>query len=978
MYLKEIKASGFKSFADKINLNLNDNITCIVGPNGSGKSNIVDAVKWVMGEQSVKTLRGSNNMSDVIFSGSKSRKSLNLASVTLVFDNTDSYLKVPYTEIEITRKVYRSGENEYFLNGEKCRLKDINDLFLDSGIGKYAFNIISQGEVANIINSTPYERRAIFEEAAGVLKYKKRKEEALRKLEKTKENMTRIEDIISELTERIEPLKAQRSAAIKYLDYQEKLSDVEIALIVHDLENLNNKFHENETKIEETQNEIAKLMGASTSKDIDLENYKQELIKTNEKIASLNKEYIELTKELERLNGEKNILSERSKYESNDLKVHENITNLKEKNLLLKNEITSQTNDIKQLTSLKTNTINEKNSIQKALETITKEKRKIEENISQNTKQETEINYKIKYLTDYIEQGGNTSPNVKKVLSNPKLKGIHNTISNLIKTEDKYLVALTIALGGAKDYIIVDIPENAKSAINFLKENNLGRVTFYPLSVIKPRHIDETTKNILTKEQGYIDTIDNIVTYNQTYQNIIKHQLGTTILVENIDNANIISKKINNRYRIITLSGESINVGGSITGGKVKTNNIISERYELQKLEAKIKTITNSTEELNKKYQEKLLEEKELQNKIFQIEKQKVIEEEELRTKEEILKQSIEELNKITNELNNLGGIVNNTLKDQEQQLMETYYKVMSKKQETEKTTKQEINNKEKLETKIDELEASFRLNNTAVRTLENNLKEYEISNTKSSVKMDNLLSILSETYQMTFEKAKENYILEIDEEIARKNVNEYKRVIKNIGVVNVASIEEYDRINTRYEFMKKQNNDLKEASEKLLEIISELDEVMKDEFLKSFKQVQIEFDKVFKSLFGGGEAKLELTDSKNLLETGININVTPPGKKLSSINLLSGGEKTLTAISILFAILNIKSIPFCLFDEVEAALDEANVDRFGNYLKKYNGKTQLIIITHKKKTMEYANTLYGITMQESGVSKLVSVKLVD
>ena len=978
MYLKEIKASGFKSFADKINLNLNDNITCIVGPNGSGKSNIVDAVKWVMGEQSVKTLRGSNNMSDVIFSGSKSRKSLNLASVTLVFDNTDSYLKVPYTEIEITRKVYRSGENEYFLNGEKCRLKDINDLFLDSGIGKYAFNIISQGEVANIINSTPYERRAIFEEAAGVLKYKKRKEEALRKLEKTKENMTRIEDIISELTERIEPLKAQRSAAIKYLDYQEKLSDVEIALIVHDLENLNNKFHENETKIEETQNEIAKLMGASTSKDIDLENYKQELIKTNEKIASLNKEYIELTKELERLNGEKNILSERSKYESNDLKVHENITNLKEKSLLLKNEITSQTNDIKQLTSLKTNTINEKNSIQKALETITKEKRKIEENISQNTKQETEINYKIKYLTDYIEQGGNTSPNVKKVLSNPKLKGIHNTISNLIKTEDKYLIALTIALGGAKDYIIVDTPENAKSAINFLKENNLGRVTFYPLSVIKPRHIDETTKNILTKEQGYIDTIDNIVTYNQTYQNIIKHQLGTTILVENIDNANIISKKINNRYRIITLSGESINVGGSITGGKVKTNNIISERYELQKLEAKIKTITNSTEELNKKYQEKLLEEKELQNKIFQIEKQKVIEEEELRTKEEILKQSIEELNKITNELNNLGGIVNNTLKDQEQQLMEKYYKVMSKKQETEKTTKQEINNKEKLETKIDELEASFRLNNTAVRTLENNLKEYEISNTKSSVKMDNLLSILSETYQMTFEKAKENYILEIDEEIARKNVNEYKRVIKNIGVVNVASIEEYDRINTRYEFMKKQNNDLKEASEKLLEIISELDEVMKDEFLKSFKQVQIEFDKVFKSLFGGGEAKLELTDSKNLLETGININVTPPGKKLSSINLLSGGEKTLTAISILFAILNIKSIPFCLFDEVEAALDEANVDRFGNYLKKYNGKTQLIIITHKKKTMEYANTLYGITMQESGVSKLVSVKLVD
>ena len=351
MYLKEIKTSGFKSFADKINLSLNDNITCIVGPNGSGKSNIVDAVKWVMGEQSVKTLRGSNNMSDVIFSGSKSRKPLNLASVTLVFDNSDSYLKVPYTEISITRKVYRSGENEYYINGEKCRLKDIGDLFLDSGIGKYAFNIISQGEVANIINSSPYERRGIFEEAAGVLKYKKRKEEALRKLDKTNENMTRIKDIIAELNERIEPLKMQRESALKYLDYQEKLSDVEIALIVHDLEKLNNIFHENENKIEEVQNEIAKLMGNTGSKDALLEKKKEDLLKTNEEIASLNQKYIELTKSLEQLNGEKNILNERSKYESNDLKVHENITNLTEKSLALKNEQISINSDISILKS---------------------------------------------------------------------------------------------------------------------------------------------------------------------------------------------------------------------------------------------------------------------------------------------------------------------------------------------------------------------------------------------------------------------------------------------------------------------------------------------------------------------------------------------------------------------------------------------------------------------------------------------------
>ncbi len=978
MYLKEIKISGFKSFADKINLSLNDNITCIVGPNGSGKSNIVDAVKWVMGEQSVKTLRGSNNMADVIFSGSKSRKPLNLASVTLVFDNSDSYLKVPYTEISITRKVYRSGENEYYINGEKCRLKDIGDLFLDSGIGKYAFNIISQGEVANIINSSPYDRRGIFEEAAGVLKYKKRKEEALRKLDKTNENMTRIKDIITELNERIEPLKMQRESALKYLDYQEKLSDVEIALIVHDLERLNNIFHENENKIEEVQNEIAKLMGNTGSKDALLEKKKDDLLKTNEEIASLNQKYIELTKSLEKLNGEKNILNERSKYESNDLKVHENITNLTEKSLALKNEQISINSDISILKSNQDNIKNMLVSKESNFRDLTSARKDIEGKLNNLNKQKQEISYKIKYLNDYIEQGGASSPSVKKVLSNPKLSGIHNTISNLVDTNSDYLLALTVALGGAKDYVVVNTPFDAKSAINYLKENNLGRVTFYPLNVIKPRYVDGDTLSVLTRTNGYIDTFDNIVTYDEKYRNIIKNVLGNVILVDNIDNANMISKQINNRYRVVTLSGEVINVGGSITGGKIKTNSIISEKYELQKQEVRQENIIKEIEGLKPRLEEIVKKEQEFQDDIFKISKDKVRLEEELNSKNEQLEKVTSDILKTSGELNNLEGLVNNTITKQEEEITKKYYDVMLEKDETGKISKQKIQSKEKLEAEIDELEASFRLNSTAIRTLESKLKECEISKTRSSVKMDNLLNTLSETYQMTFEKAKENYILEIDEDLARKNVGEYKRIIKNIGVVNIGAIEEYDRINTRYEFMQKQNNDLEEASKSLLEIIKELDEVMKDEFLKSFKQVQVEFEKVFKSLFGGGEAKLELTDKSDLLETGININVTPPGKKLSSINLLSGGEKTLTAISLLFAILNIKSIPFCLFDEVEAALDDANVDRFGNYLKKYNGKTQLVIITHKKKTMEYANALYGITMQESGVSKLVSVKLVD
>lgn len=978
MYLKEIKASGFKSFADKINIALNDQITCIVGPNGSGKSNIVDAVKWVLGEQSVKNLRGSNNMADVIFSGSKSRGPLNVASVTLVFDNTDSYLKVPYSEISVTRKVYRNGENEYFINSQKCRLKDINDMFLDSGIGKYAFNIISQGEVSNIINSSPSERRAIFEEAAGVLKYKKRKEEALRKLEKTNENMVRIKDIIMELDTQIEPLRKQKEAAEAYLDYKSKLSDTEIALIVSDLEKLNTEFHSNEHRITSLQDEIASLMSQSSTSDVSLESLKKELFEVNERIASFNKEYISLTGELERLNGEKNILSERSKYESDDIKVHENITNLKEKSLLLKNEVMSLEDDFKIISDKENSRKEELSLLNDKFVNKRAESDNLKKQIDSKNKELIDISYKIKSLTDYIEQGAGVSINVKKVLSNPKLSGIHNTISNLIEVDEEYITPLTVALGGSKDYVVVNNPDDAKSAIRFLKENNLGRVTFYPLSVIKPRFIDNETLLILKSTDGFINTMDNIVTFDKKYESIIKNRLGSVILADNIDNANNIRNLINSRYMIVTLTGEVINVGGSITGGKVKTSSVIEERHELQRLSDLKEKVEQDLVLIQNKFDEITLEVKDYQNSIFSLEKDCVVLSQESIAKKTLYEKTKDDLSKVEIELSSLESLSNNTIKDEQEKVMEKYYEVMAKKEQVEKKSKTDISLKEKIEANIEEIEASYRMSSSNIRNLELELKKCEIANSKASVRMDALLNELSETYQMTFEKAKANYILEIEEDEARSSVNRYKRALEAIGPVNLLAIEEYDRVSTRYDFLNKQNSDLEEALKELLKIISELDEVMKAEFLRSFKQVQIEFNRVFKELFNGGEAKLELTDSTNLLECGINIVVTPPGKRLSNINLLSGGEKSLTAISLLFAILNIKNIPFCLFDEVEAALDEANVDRFGSYLQKYNNKTQLIIITHKKKTMEYANTLYGITMQESGVSKLVSVKLVD
>ena len=977
MYLKEIKISGFKSFADKTNITLDDKITCIVGPNGSGKSNIIDAVKWVLGEQSVKSLRGTNNMSDVIFAGSKSRSPLNLASVSLVFDNSDSYLKVPYTEISVTRKVFRSGENEYYLNNEKCRLKDIYDLFLDSGMGKYAFNIISQGEVSKIISDSPLERRTIFEEAAGVLKYKRRKEEALKKLDKTNENLTRVKDIIKELEEQIEPLKIQSEKANKYLKIKENLEQIEIALIANDLEKLNVLYHEQTKQIEDLTNEIIEKTTSITNDDIELENKKQELEKINENLASLQQNLLLLTKEEEKLNGEKNIIKERSKYDAEDVKVHENITNLKEQKLSLNNKLLSIKTDLTILDNKIKDNIKESSNKNNEYVSLNNTKEDIKNKISSLENSISQTEYKIKYLNDYIENSS-FPMSVKRLLNNPKLKGIHNTISKLIDVEEKYALSLEVALGGAKDYVVVDNPNIAKACINYLKENNLGRVTFFPLDVIKPRFIDNETLNELKTKEGFINVLANLVSYDEMYKNIVFNQLGNVLVVNNIDNANIISKVINNKYKIVTLDGEIINVGGSITGGTIKKKSIISEKYELENLLTKKELGEKEILSLKEKQEIILKDIKEKETTLYEIGKEKVLLTEEYNAKHENYNNLKDTLDRVTLELNNLEDLEDNSIKSEEEKILEKYYEVLKEKELVNKKLLLLTDDKEKTSSLIEEYQAKYRLNNSNIRNLEEKKKTLEIDSSKMSVKMDNLLTILSETYQMTFEKAKANYVLEEDIDVARKNVNIYKKELKEIGIVNLGAIEEYERVSKRYEFLTKQNNDLEEAITTLLKIINELDNVMEKEFIKTFKEIEIEFNNVFKELFGGGYAKLKLTDESNILETGVNIEVSPPGKKITSISLLSGGEKTLTAISLLFAVLNIKKIPFCLFDEVEAALDEANVDRVGTYFSKYIGKTQLIIITHKKKTMEYANTLYGITMQESGVSKLVSVKLVD
>lgn len=977
MYLKEIQATGFKSFADKLTISLDNRTTCIVGPNGSGKSNIVDAVRWVLGEQSVKSLRGDNGMTDVIFTGSNSRNALNVASVSLTFDNSDNYLKTPYNEVVVKRRVYRSGENEYFLNGEKCRLKDVTDLFIDSGIGRDSFNIISQGEIDKIISNSAADRRQIFEEAAGVLKYKKRKEEAIRKLDKTRDNMNRVDDIINELEGQVEPLKEQSKQALEYLDNKEKLQNVEVALIVSEIEKINNEREQTKKRIDEINNNILNLNIKNNNSDTDLIDNKNKLSKLELELKLLNNNLVDLIRKEEKLNGEKSLLQERSKYSANDQKVYDNMSNLKEKSLKIENDIYLRNKDYE---ILKNDYNDESSQIDKLERELLSVKKKYADLISESgykRRDLVELNQKIEVLTNNIENGGSLSSSVKAVLNNPRLGGIHQVLGNLVECDAVYTKALEVALLASKQYVVVDDERCAKNAINYLKDNNLGRATFFPLSAVKGRSVDSEVIYEVMNMDGYINTFINLVKYDKVYYNVIANQLGNVLVVRDMDSANQISRKINNRYKIVTLDGEVFNVGGSITGGSLKiSRSIISDRRDLELCQLKKKEVSDLIKEFDKQIEEYNDEVHIIEENIYKEKIKQVALEEKIKNSKEEIKNLKLELEKVNSELDSLGHIVDSSISSLEEKITKLFYEVNRDKEELQKNISVMTKEKDRLASLIDEQEAVSKLNNAELYKFERELKDLEVSSSKNEVKLDNYLNILNEEYELTFERARDNYILEVEVNEARNLVNTYKNNIKRLGMVNLAAIEEYKRVSERYEFLIGQRTDLEHAKETLLEIIDEMDEVMKTEFTKTFKQVNEEFGRVFKELFKGGNANLKLVDPNNILETDIEINACPPGKKLKSISLLSGGEKTLTAISLLFAILNVRVVPFCLFDEVEAALDEANVDNFGTYLNHYKDKTQFLIITHKKKTMEYADTLYGITMQESGVSKLVSVKL--
>lgn len=974
MYLKSIRAQGFKSFADKLDLEINPGITGIVGPNGSGKSNIVDAVRWVLGEQSVKSLRGQNNMTDCIFSGSESREAQKRAMVALVFDNSDHYLHSDFKEVEIKRIVYSTGENEYFINNARVRLKDVTDLFIDSGAGTNAFNIISQGNVTDIVNSKSSDRRVIFESAAGVLKYKKRKEESLKKLEKTEENLMRIKLVIDELATTVEPLKEQSIVAQKYLNIKDELESIDIALIAKDITDLNLEY----TKItEEIKNLKEKLLTLKDkTEDSKLETLKFRSLELEENLNKKKEELLKVTENLSDLNGEKKLTIERQKYETNNDVLENNLIKLKEKELELNKNITLCEREVLDIE----NSINSERSkgedVKNNLLVLKVKKSTASNTLMDTTKAKFLLENKIQILENNILSAESAPVSVRNILNNPRLHGIHNTIGKLIDIPEKYLVATDIALGASSNFLVVDDENAALNAIDFLKDRKLGRATFFPLNVIKGKYVNNEVIDDIKNINGYIGVLSDLIDFDPKYRNIVENQLGQVVVVDNERTLNIIGKLINYKYKVVSLDGEILHVGGSITGGTSKKNTMLNEKNELnklkselQKMDIKIKDLTDEVNDITNNMEE--LEEREnVLNKYV------ILLNDELFNKKTNLSRLNEEHKNVLSELEGINDMKSNKLDDHLMKLMEKINNLSKTRELIEKDIKLITKEKNDLNDEINILDKKLRDSSSSYNIVNNELKSKEVASGKLEVKLDNLLGDLNNNYNLTYEAASSSYTLEMDADIARDHVSNLKRELNKLGNVNLGSIEEYERISKRYEFLTSQKFDLESASMELKGIINEMDDIMVEKFAKSFESIKQEFSKIFKMMFKGGRGELALSDPDDLLNTGIDIVAIPPGKKINSPVALSGGEKALTAICLLFAMLEVKPSPFVILDEAEAALDEVNVDMFGKYLSEEKTRSQFIVITHKKRMMEYADSLYGITMQESGVSKIVSAKL--
>jgi len=967
MFLKRIDMQGFKSFADKVSITFDSEMTGIVGPNGCGKSNIADAIRWVLGEQSIKSLRGEK-MTDVIFSGSESHRAVNMAEVTLVFDNSDKVLNTEAEEVEVTRRIYNTDQDaEYLINKKNVRLKDVIDLMLDTGLGKDSLSMISQGNVSAFADAKPYDRRAIFEEAAGVAKYKKRKIEALNRLERTKENLDRTFDILSELEKQVSPLKRQAARAEIYREKKARLEEIEIAVLVNSItdyrqqqEEVNkNRFNLEadialkQTSINVQENAIAEERNSQRELDRDINNIQEKLMS--------------VVNEIQRLETRKVEIDEKRKYAlergSNEEKAKEMESMLSEAKLEYEDRASRQ-NKLE----------NELELLNKNLENITSEfvdyGFKKEESATKARNVENRINLLENLLKDPFSSRAQAG--VKTIMDNKaSFPGVLGVVGQEIQPIEGYEEAITAALAGSVYHIITKEEASARKAIEFLRNNRSGRATFLPLTVLKERFLTREQETIAENSDGFLGTAAEFVDCDPQFDLVVDSLLGNVIVCDELANANNMARLLNYSLNIVTLEGDIVHRGGTMTGGKVRNEmSIVGASNELTRLQQDLISL-DAQKQLDEKEYERLRHQKEdVESSI--TEKRIVLAQ--LETLVEAKKAKYE---KLQSDYDLLKPNTESETISFEDTVISDLNNAYANKDEYTSSLKLRRDERYKMGADIDRKEAQVRSLRRELDRLNENLREIISSEATISARSEEAINRLSSEYSLTYEYALETVSLVTDEQ-SREEVINLRNEIKNLGNINMSAPEEYAQINERYEFLKKNYDDLLASRDKILQAIEEMDETMKARFSETFNAINKELPNTFNALFGGGKARLVLEDENDILNTGIDIDVQPPGKSVKSIRLFSGGEKTLIAICVLFTILKIRHVPLIVFDEVEAALDQSNVDRFAKYVKEFGERSQFLVITHRPGTMEACDVLYGVTMQQQGVSQMMKVRLVD
>lgn len=973
MHLKRIELHGFKSFADKSVIEFQPGITGIVGPNGCGKSNISDAVRWVLGEQSVKSLRGSS-MSDVIFNGSEDRKPQNVAEVTLIFDNEDRFMNFDYNEVEITRRLYRqNNEAEYLINKEPCRLKDIIDLIMDTGLGRDSLSIISQGNISSFADSKPEERRGMFEEAAGVAKYKKRKLESIRKLERTKDNLDRVEDICLELEKQIQPLKRQKEKAEVYLELKDQLKSIEVSVLVKEIENLSSSLKELNSSLDSLEKEKVTVEGQILLNEQQNETLKKKMFDLDQEVNGLQGQLLTV------MNNVNELETQKVEIDTNRKHILENTDkdDLQARIVQMKAILQDAINEYNDRVNRYNETKEEKLDLEAAQERNRNEMLALRQDIENINLQLHNNRNRREQLIDIVENKSQYSYGVRSIMNaKESLHGIIGVFGDLIDSEPEYELALSTALGNAVQFIVTKSDEDARDAIRFLKGNKSGRATFLPVDTMQPRSLREEHLIVCQSFDGYLGVMSDFVSSQENIQSVIDNQLGHIILVDTLDHASALSKAIFARYKIVTLDGEVINVGGSLTGGSFKTQSstfaskrelemikevILSQEEEMNKKKAKLNDLDNLAREISHN----------LLQKQMSFAKLEVV----VTNKKSDLQVAKSEYENLTNRSIELSEIESGA---QDNQLINELNEAKKKRDRLTETIQAKRELRMSFVNENDKIEEALRAARSHLREVQSEMTQKQVLKAKQETELSNYLLRLNDEYKMTYEFAKEEFATEVNMEEAKETVRILRHKIDALGNVNLQSIEDYEEVSTRYETLNSQRLDLIAAQDSILKAIDEMDEIMVSRFSETFDKINKEFNVVFRNLFGGGKAELKYSDPDNILETGIDIDVQPPGKAVQNISLFSGGEKALIAISCLFAILRVRPVPMCILDEVEAALDVANVERFAKYLREFSTQTQFIVVTHREGTMEECDLLYGATMQQKGVTKLVSVKLKD